>query len=86
MDSAEIMAAQIVSDVLLSRSTTPADGQAFRMATVEPGHWPAERVALAKRYAARVPATATHADVPRLAATIAPDLRRGLQGVRNEYF
>lgn len=86
MDSAELMAAQIVNDVLLLRSTTPPPGETFRMVAVEPEHWPAERLALARRYANHVPASATIADVPKLATAIAPQLRRGLHGVHNEYF
>lgn len=86
MDSAELMAAQIVHDVLLLRTTTPPPGQPFRMVAVEPEHWPAQRLALARRYAKHVPEMATTNDVPRLAAAIAPDIRRGLHGVHNEYF
>jgi hypothetical protein len=85
MDSAELMAAQIVSDVLLLRTTTPPPGETFRMVAVEPEHWPAERLALARRYATQIPTSATRDDVPKLVANIAPQLRRGLNG-DNEYF
>lgn len=66
------LALRIVLDVLTMRGPDP-NGGPFRMYGVEPEHMlSAERVALARQFAAMVPpGTGVH-DAPRVAAQIAP--------------
>jgi len=67
------VAQQIVLDVLAERGP-PMAGVPFRMCAVEPDDLPAQRAALARRFARMVPDGTTLADVPRVASGIVPFL------------
>jgi len=69
MDSATSLARQIVLDVLYLRGPDPAANGPFRMTTAEV---PVHRVVMARRFARLVPPGTGLADVPGVAATIAP--------------
>lgn len=71
---AHTTATRVVLDVLLERKDTT---RTFRMYAVEPEVLvPMARAALVARYRQLVPPGATEADVPHIAATIAPLIRR----------
>jgi hypothetical protein len=74
MDSAQQMATQVVLDALALRG--PGNGSSFRMVTITPEQWPAERLRLARKFERMIPATATADAVASIAQEIAPHLQR----------
>jgi hypothetical protein len=83
MDSAQEMATQVVLDVLALRG--PSDGStSFRMVTLSPDQWPAERLRLARKFEKLVPAGAVDTDANIVALKIAPYLHREVS--RADYF
>lgn len=75
MDSAQQTATQVVLDALALRGPGNGSG-AFRMVTITPEQWPAERLRLAHKFARMIPATATADAVASIAQQIAPHLQR----------
>lgn len=79
MDSANTMAAQVVLDVLALRGPGKNTGP-FRMVTLAPEHWPAERLRLARKYEKMIPASAAQGDADAIALQLAPYIRRDIGG------
>jgi len=70
----DLLARQIVADVLLLRGPDPNGGPGYMVSTEPELFMSHERLTLARRYAALVPGGTTMADVARIASAIAPHL------------
>jgi hypothetical protein len=67
------VAMQVVLDALALRGPGQAGGP-FRMVAIDPSHWPAERLRLARQYGSMVPGNATAEAAASIATKIAPHL------------